>query len=160
MGHVMADSSLRRTGGSGLRPLPVLRRDRHGRGPRGPLLPPQVPGFRTRGELFDAAVLDALADMGPRWPGDLPNIEIAVDEVPPPARGEMLSTSDAVRDGPVVLTRFLPPGVDGRGRATKARIVLYRRPIEMRCPTSADLADLVTELLTEQLTAVLGDGEA
>jgi hypothetical protein len=36
----------------------VRRRDRRGRGIRGPLLPPTLPAHRTRAERFDDQVLD------------------------------------------------------------------------------------------------------
>ena len=83
-----------------------------------------------------------------------------MDEVPPLPDGEVLPSTDVVLDGGVPLTRFVPPGIDSRGRTTKARIVVYRRPLEVRATDAADLTDLVAEMLTEQLSAVLGeDGE-
>lgn len=132
-------------------------RDRHGRGLRTPLLPPQLPGFRTRGELFDEAVIQAVADLEPRWPGQLSAIEFAVDEVPRVPADDALPSQDTVVDGEVPLVRFHPPGVDPRGRATKSRIVIYRRPVEMRAPAPPELTELITELLAEQLSAVLGE---
>lgn len=132
-------------------------RDRHGRGMRTPLLPPQLPGFRTRGELFDQAVIQAVADLEPRWPGQLAAIEFAVDEVPRVPAGEALPSRETVLDGGVPLVRFHPPGVDARGRATKSRIVIYRRPVEMRAQTAGELTELITDLLAEQIAAVLGD---
>lgn len=134
-------------------------RDRRGRGPRSPLLPAQVPGFRTRAELFDQLVMEAVADLEPRWPDKLAAIEFAVDDVPALPNGPVLSSSDVVVDDGVPLARFFPPGVDSRGRATKARIVVYRRPVEMRAPAQLELIDLVTDVLAEQLEAVLGEGE-
>ena len=44
-------------------PTPARRRDRHGRGLRGPLLPPILPAWRTRAERFDELVTSA-ADEG------------------------------------------------------------------------------------------------
>jgi len=146
------DPSPRRDHGTG------RHRDRHGRGLRMPLLPDQLPGYRTRGELFDQAVLDAVAELEDRWPGQLSAIEFAVDEVPPLPAGPVLPSSDVVVDGGVPLARFLPPGVDAKGRPTKARIVVYRRPVQMRSQHPLDLQDLVTDVLSEQLTAVLGEG--
>lgn len=124
-----------------------------------PLMPAQLPGFRTRAELFDQAVLDAVADLEDRWPGQLAAIEFAVDEVPPLPSGPVLPSNDVVVDGGVPLSRFLPPGVDAKGRPTKARIVVYRRPVEVRSRHAVDLGDLVTDVLEEQLTAVLGNGK-
>jgi hypothetical protein len=134
------------------------RRDRRGRGLRTPLLPADVPAARTRAERFDQAVLEAVADLEERWPGRLDAIEFAVDEVPAlPVDGAELPSDEVVLDGGVPLTRFLPPGVDVRGRPTKARIVVYRRPLEVRSSDAGDLGDLVAEVLGEQVSAVLGE---
>lgn len=135
------------------------RRDRRGRGLRRPLLSPTVPNARSRAEQFDTAVLQAVADLEDLWQERLVAIEFAVDEVPPLPRGEVMPTPDVVLDGGVPLTRFVPPGVDKRGRPTKARIVIYRRPVQSRAIDAGDLADLVAELLTEQVAAVLGEPE-
>jgi hypothetical protein len=137
---------------------PLVHRDRRGRGMRMPLMPAQLPGFRTRAEAFDQAVLEAVADLEDRWPGQLAAIEFAVDEVPPLPSGPVLPSSDAVVDGGVPLSRFLPPGVDARGRPTKARIVVYRRPVEVRSRHAADVGDLIIDVLEEQISAVLGNG--
>ena len=133
------------------------RRDRRGRGLRTPLLPRELPAARSRAEQFDQAVLEAVADLEAKWEDGLEAIEFAVDEVPPLPAGPVLPSTDVVLDGGVPLTRFLPPGVDNRGRPTKARIVVYRRPLEVRSTTAEDLGDLVAEVLTEQVAAVLGD---
>ncbi len=142
---------------------PIRRRaarDRRGRGLRTPLLPAQLPAARTRAQQFDQAVLEAVADLEDRWPNELASIEFAVDEVPSLPAGSVAPSSDVVLDGGVPLTRFSPPGVDARGRATKARVVVYRRPLEVRAADSGDLGDLVAEVLGEQLTAVLGEGSS
>src|SRR5579862_5826681 len=54
--------------GSGVRPR---RRDRHGRGLRGPLVPPGIPLYRTRSQQFDDLVLEAVARLEPRWETEL-----------------------------------------------------------------------------------------
>ena len=61
---------------------PSSRRDRHGRGLRGPLLPPHLPAWRTRAERFDELVVDAAQDLARRWPS-VDQIQFAVEEVPP-----------------------------------------------------------------------------
>lgn len=99
-----------------------------------------------------------MADLEERWPGRLEEIEFAVDEVPlVPEAGAVAPSDDVVLDGGVPLTRFMPPGIDARGRPTKARIVVYRRPLEVRSSDAGDLGDLVTEVLSEQVSAVLGE---
>ena len=134
-----------------------VSRDRRGRGLRFPLLLRPLPAARTRAEQFDLAVLESAADLEQRWPTELAAIEFAVDEVPPLPSGEVPPADDVVLDGGVPLARFTPPGVDTRGRATKARIVVYRRPLEVRALDGGDLSELITEVLVEQLTAIIGE---
>ena len=106
----------------------VRRRDRHGRGLRGRLVPPGVPLYRTRSQQFDDMVLDAVARLEPRWEAELAGVEFAVQEVP---EAEELA-DDSV---PLPLARTVPGSADPRdpGRpATPARIVVYRRPLMAR----------------------------
>lgn len=132
------------------------RRDRHGRGPRSPLLPAGLPAARTRSELFDQAVLEAAGEVEEKWPEQVTALEFAVDEVPATPTGT-LPSPEVVLDGGVPLARFVPPGVDGAGRATKARVVVYRRPLVLRAEDADDLTELIAEVLTELLSAVLGE---
>lgn len=116
--------------------------------------------FRTRSERFDDAVLHAVDDLEQVFGARLESLEFAVDEVPPVAAdGRGTTAVDAVVDGEVPLTRFVPPGVDRRGRPTRARVIVYRRPIEHRSTDPEDLEDLILDLLREQVAAVLGEPE-
>src|SRR5262249_3841613 len=75
----------------------IRRRDRHGRGLRGPLAPAGSPLQRTRSERFDDLVLQAVAQLEPRWGSQLGGVEVAVEEVPtadPPASDLMSDDSD------------------------------------------------------------------
>src|SRR3712207_8198549 len=58
------------------------RRDRHGRGLRGRLVPAEVPLARSRAEQFDDLVLDAVEDLERRWERELAGVEFAVEDVP------------------------------------------------------------------------------
>lgn len=118
-----------------------------------------MPNSRTRAESFDQAVLQSVADLELEWGNRLSAIEFAVDEVPPLPRGPVTPSSDVVLDNGVPLSRFVPPGVDRRGRPTRARIVIYRRPVEGRAIDADDLSELVIEVLREQVTAVLGEAD-
>ena len=60
----------------------IRRRDRHGRGLRGRLVPTDVPLYRSRAQQFDDLVLDTVARLEPRWEAELSGIEFAVQEVP------------------------------------------------------------------------------
>jgi predicted Zn-dependent protease with MMP-like domain len=140
-------------------------RDRHGRGLRGSLYPSTLPAASTRAERFDALVLAALEPIEVRWRTELTKLDIAVDDVPD-IRGEEEAADGTLTDAGVPLARLVPAGVDRRGQPTKARIVLFRRPLEARARDGADLADLVHHVLVEQVANYLGvdptviDGEA
>lgn len=134
-------------------------RDRRGRGLRGPLYPSSVPVARSRSQKFDGLVLEALEPIEQRWHTELTQLDVAVDEVP-----EVVTTrpekvvwdDDVVVDANVPLARLVPSGVDRRGIPTRARIVLYRRPLEARARDGADMADLLHDVLIEQVATYLG----
>ncbi len=147
-----------RNPGRGARPRRISR-DRHGRGLRTPLLPTDVPAARSRAQQFDQVVLAAVAAVEDRWPEELSDVEFAVDEVPSVELDELIPAADVILDGGVPLARFLPPGIDQKGKPTKARVVLYRRPLEIRAADAGDLEDLVEEVLTEQVSSMLGEDE-
>ena len=148
----MADPrSSRRGGGSG--------GGRRGRDMRGPLLPPTVPGWRSRAERFDMAVLEAYEPIERRWHERLTELDVAVDEIPriaPRDPDNVAWPPEVVADGPIALARLIPAGVDVRGDATRARIVLFRKPIERRAKDSVDLTDLLHEILVAQVATYLG----
>ncbi len=64
--------------------------------------------------------------------------------------------NDVVVDSNVPLARLVPAGVDRRGLPTRARIVLYRRPLEARSRDGAELANLLHDVLVEQVATYLG----
>ncbi|MDQ4033687.1 MAG: metallopeptidase family protein [Actinomycetota bacterium] len=135
------------------------RRDRRGRGVRGLLFPATLPAARSRSERFDAIVLDALEPIDERWHTELERLDVAVDEVPEITDCDPTTVtwgSDVVEDGKVPLARLIPAGVDRAGLPTRARIVLYRRPLETRAQGGGDLSDLVHEVLVEQVASYLG----
>lgn len=140
--------------------LPRLPGSRRGRREiRGPLLPPTVPGWRSRAERFDMAVLEAYEPIERRWKDRVSALDVAVDEIPRIAPRDPDSVQwppEVVADGPVALARLIPAGVDVRGNATRARIVLFRRPIERRAKDSEELAELLHEVLVAQVATYLG----
>src|SRR5690242_18408348 len=113
------------------------RRDRRGRGLRGPLAPPQVPLSRTRAEAFDDLVLDAVERLERRWAAQLEAVEFAVEDVP---AAEVEQLGEALGDG-VPLARLHPAERD-----RPARIVLHRWPIESRAKDPHERAELVHDL--------------
>lgn len=126
------------------RVLTARRRDRRGRGLRGPVIPPNLPGHRTRAERFDDHVLDAVERLERRWSRQLTGTEFAVEEVP-------ASSPAPWEHGGVPLGRYFPADA-----GLPARIVVYRRPTESRAVDDADLADLVNDILVEQVAHLLG----
>ena len=120
------------------------RRDRRGRGLRGPLLPHSLPAWRSRAGRFDDLVLDAVESLEGRWSRELDGVEIAVEDVPPsdPAPWE---------HGEVSLGRFFP----AQGELPP-RIVVYRRPVETRAGETREVAGLVLDVVVEQVAHLLG----
>ena len=132
---------------------------RHGREIRGPLLPPTVPGWRSRAERFDMAVLEAYEPIEGRWQDRVSTLDVAVDEIPRISARDPENVQfppEVIADGPIALARLIPAGVDVRGNATRARIVLFRKPIERRAKDTLELADLLHEILVAEVATYLG----
>jgi predicted Zn-dependent protease with MMP-like domain len=151
----------------------MRRRDRHGRGLRGPLAPPDVPLYRTRTERFDDLVLQAVARLEPQWEAHLSGVEFAVEEIPP------LDEAASGGRGPVPLSRLEPgsprsrapepggdrpegpaqPGADrpdGDAGLDPPRIVVYRRPLMARADDEDELGELVFDVVVEEFARMLG----
>ncbi|GAA4326025.1 metallopeptidase family protein [Klenkia terrae] len=137
---------------------PARRRDRHGRGLRGRLVPPGVPLSRSRAEQFDDLVLDAVEEIERRWERELAGVEFAVEDVPwvdHSSPDEVVLDADVLDDGSVPLARVMPGRREG-GVEHPPRIVVYRRPLEIRAHDSVDLADLVRDVVVDQVAVLLG----
>jgi predicted Zn-dependent protease with MMP-like domain len=134
------------------------RRDRRGRGLRGLMYPATTPAARTRAEKFDAMVLEALEPIELRWGSELADLDLAVDEVPEvdeTSPDDVVWGQGVLADVGVPLAQLVPAGVDPEGLPSRARIVIYRRPLEARARDGADLADLLHEVLVEQVAEYL-----
>jgi predicted Zn-dependent protease with MMP-like domain len=121
-------------------------RDRRGRGMRGPAVLPERPGepvLPTPRERFDELVLEVVADLERRWSDRLGLVEYGVEDAP--------QIPDDWATGTVPLSSLVR-GSGGR----PTRLVLFRRPIEHRCETRADLDALVLTVLVEQVAELLG----
>lgn len=124
-------------------------RDRRGRGMRGPGVLPRphsagwVPSRRSRRQDFDAIVLSVVHRLEETWHDELGLIEFAVEETP-------LIPDDW--EAPSVPLASL---VLGSG-STPTRLVLFRKPIELRCEDRAELAAMVLTVLVEQVSDLLG----
>ncbi len=105
------------------------------------------------------AVLEAYEPIERRWQQRLTGLDVAVDEIPRIAPKDPDSVQwppEVVADGPIALARLIPAGVDVRGQNTRARIVLFRKPIERRAKDSIDLTDLLHDILVAQVATYLG----
>ena len=105
------------------------------------------------------AVLEAYEPIERRWQERLSALDIAVDEIPriaPRDPDNVQFPPEVVADGPIALARLIPAGVDVRGNSTRARIVLFRKPIERRVKDTLDLAELLHDILVAQVATYLG----
>ncbi len=109
----------------------------------GPLAPHGVPLTRSPKVEFDLLVLSVVRDIEERWHSELGLVEFAVEETP-------LVPDDW--DAPTVPLASLVRGSGG----SPTRLVLFRRPIELRCEDRTDLAALVLTVLVEQVSELLG----
>jgi predicted Zn-dependent protease with MMP-like domain len=118
-----------------------------------------VPAWRSRAERFDMAVLEAYEPIERRFTDRVKTLDVAVDEIPriaPRDPENVQFPPEVVADGPVALARLIPAGVDVRGQNTRARIVLFRKPIERRAKDTAELNDLLHDILVAQVATYLG----
>ena len=109
----------------------------------GPLTPQGVPRADTPRDRFDALVLDALTSLEERWTDELGAVEFAVEETP------------VLPDDWAAATVPLASLVRGAGDEP-TRLVLFRRPIELRAESPSDLGALVHTVLVEQVSELLG----
>ena len=99
------------------------RRNRHGRGLRGELMLPTLPGYRTRSDRFDDFVLDSAQRLHDIWGKPLDGVRFAVDEIPPG-----LENSSSRTATPAPMGSYTPATAE-EGPV----ITLYRRVVEQAC---------------------------
>lgn len=112
---------------------------------RGPAIVPRVPGrpeTPTRADRFDAMVLASVTGLEERWRERLGLVEYAVEDAP--------QVGADWGGSPVPLSAL----VHAVG-TTPARVVLFRRPLELRAEDREDLRALVHAVLVEQVAALL-----
>lgn len=129
------------------------RRDRHGRGLRGPLAAPNpITGAplpvrrRARGvEFFAESLRASIARTAAACPRAVVGIDVGFEEVPSNLAGWQRER--------VPLAVALPAR-----DAQSAQVVLFRRPLEHRAHSRAELRRLIHRALVEQLSALTGIG--
>lgn len=102
-----------------------------------------MPANRTGRERFDQIALEVMSDVESRWTEELAPVELAVEDIP-----VLPHTWVAPR---VPLASLVPAT-----QSTPPRLVLFRRPIEHRSESRADLEALVLTVVVEQLADYLG----
>lgn len=115
--------------------------DAHGRGLRRPVIPPTLPAYRTRSQVFDELAADACERLAQRWSSQWGRVEFGVEDVPP--------SDPAPWEHGVPLGRVFP-GEYG----APTRVVVYRRPLEQRA-SADELPGLVRDILAEQVAHLL-----
>lgn len=121
------------------------RRNRHGRGLRGELMLPTLPGYRTRSERFDDFVLDSAERLHDIWGKPLDGVRFAVDEIPP-------GLEQLVADRSAAPMGSYSPATADEGPV----ITLYRRVVEQACGSREELQDLVHDVVVEYTAEMLG----
>ncbi|CAB88915.1 hypothetical protein GTY87_15435 [Streptomyces sp. SID7813] len=104
-----------------------------------------MPLAASRGEVFADLVQDSVERLERRWP-QLADIDFLVLDVPRPAEAGEAWNDEAVPLGGMV------PSRDGR----RGRVVVYRRPVEIRTKGRDERALLVHEVVVEQVAELLG----
>ncbi|MFF1545507.1 metallopeptidase family protein [Streptomyces sp. NPDC058291] len=112
---------------------------------RGPIAPPQVPLAASRADVFADLVQDSVERLERRWP-QLADIDFMVLEVPRLDAASEPWNDEAVPLGGTISAR------EGR----RARVVVYRRPVEIRTKGRDERAALVHEVVVEQVAELLG----
>src|SRR6476646_4724014 len=106
---------------------------------RGPAVLPRDPGrpeLRTARERFDDLALGIVTDIDTRWQDRLGLVEYAVEDTPQLPDDWALDT--------VPLASLV------RGKAGEpTRLVVFRRPIEHRCETRAELEAMVLTVVVD-----------
>ncbi|OIJ63784.1 hypothetical protein WN71_032175 [Streptomyces mangrovisoli] len=111
---------------------------------RGPVAPPQVPLAASRAEAFADLVQDSVERLERRWP-QLADIDFLVLEVP------QFGAEERWNDEAVPLG-----GTFAAREGHRARVVVYRRPVEIRTKGRDERAALVHEVVVEQVADLLG----
>ena len=97
----------------------------------------------SRRAEFDELVLSLVDRLTRRWEPELGDVEFGTEEVP--------QVPESWGDEPLPFGSLVRPA-DGK----PARIVLFRKPIELRASSRAERTALASEVLVEHIAALLG----
>ena len=96
------------------------------------------------------AVLEAYAPIQNAFTEQLAGLDLAVDTVPRMRLSVDMTVmpDEIIADGPVPLGRIVPAGVDSAGQPTRARLVIFRMPVEERVHSAREREELLSTVLT------------
>ncbi|AJT40422.1 metallopeptidase family protein [Psychromicrobium lacuslunae] len=120
------------------------RRDRHGRGLRGPLMLTPLPGARSRSERFDDLVVDSADRLEEIWGAAMDRVQFAVEEIP----SDLENLISLGEKAPLAAFR----AADAKQAAT---ITVYRKPIEQCTESEEELREVVHDAVVEQVAVFL-----
>lgn len=128
-----------------------MRRDRHGRGIRGPLAlpnpytgrPVRPPQLVSKADWFAEAVTQSVSRIRRHCPQALADVQFGVEDVP--------TLTDAWRPDRVPLAAAVEADAEA-----PAQVVVFRRPLEHRAASRQGLQILVHHTIVEQLAALTG----
>ncbi len=106
-------------------------------------LSPHPPHGQARAQQFDDLVVSSVERLAQRWESELRDVEFGTEDVP--------QLPDSWMGEPAPLGSLVRP----TGRAP-ARIVVFRRPVELRTRGRMERAALVHEVLVEHIAELLG----
>ncbi|GAA1409176.1 hypothetical protein AUR04nite_22980 [Glutamicibacter uratoxydans] len=119
------------------------RRGRHGRGRRGPLVPMHLPGYRSRPERFDDAVMASAQRLAQRWESRMVLIDFRILPVP---SDKLLDMAQAAGDRvPLSSSRSATA-------SRRARVSIYRLPLEQIASSPVELVDLVHQCIVHEVS--------
>lgn len=121
------------------------RRNRHGRGLRGDLLHPGLPGHRSRAERFAGLVLESADRLYDLWGDRIDGVQFGVEDIP-----AGLEALRAARTA-IPLGSYRPATA-----AEPAAIIIYRHPVEEAAAGAAEVPDLIHDVVIEQAADLLG----
>ena len=120
---------------------PLIKRDSHDRGVRRPLLPHSAPNYQNPNEIFDRLLSEGVEDISIRLGNELENIEISLEQIP--NFRDLTLAQDTVPLGRVEKTNPI-------------KVVVYQKPIELRCQNNFQLDRLIRDTLAELIGLATG----
>ncbi len=120
---------------------PRVRRDRHGYGSRGPVIPHSAPIHETADELFERLLTEAVSDVNIRLGRELASVEIMLEEIP-----NLRDLTLAQENVPLGRVEIANP----------SKVVIYQKPIQLRVDTKQELDRLIRDTLAELISLIIG----